>query len=319
MILLEAAPSTWRQTWFLPAATASTALLSWCAGRYLQPAWLSWTVFAWSLVLLDLVTIAAGLTGPINSRLAYTLVSTQISLLIVWAVLGQISWQWRLPAVVAAAAGVVVFTGSFSTSWISRMWNFVMILTAVAMLLFCVLARLRGFVVDHEGRASAPEEQCSEIRPSQFGILHMLVWATAVVPMLIVVREGRFAFPHGLDAETITLAFTVAVSVALTSLATTFLILGRGFWLARFSLALTLSVLLSIGLHYYLESQMRTATGRGSAAFQAIAYSAGRETNWPTWFWSNIALSAACLLFLRARGYRLMRVKHAAAGKASAA
>src|SRR6187401_2320593 len=36
-----------------------TAVLSWSAGRYLYPAWLRGTIFAWGLILLDLLTFIA--------------------------------------------------------------------------------------------------------------------------------------------------------------------------------------------------------------------------------------------------------------------
>jgi hypothetical protein len=49
--------------WLYPWMAFTTAVLSWCVGRYLSPAWLRWMVFAWSLALLDLLTIAVCLSG----------------------------------------------------------------------------------------------------------------------------------------------------------------------------------------------------------------------------------------------------------------
>ncbi len=85
------------RVWLYPWMTISTAVLSWCVGRYLQPAWLCWIVFGWSLALLDLLTVAACIDHRIDEHFGFVLVSVQISLVVLWAILGPIGWQWRLP------------------------------------------------------------------------------------------------------------------------------------------------------------------------------------------------------------------------------
>src|SRR5688500_10923131 len=63
--------------WLYPWIAFTTAVLSWCTGRYLQPAWLGWLVFGWCLALLDLLTIGACVGGPVPADFAFVLVSSQ--------------------------------------------------------------------------------------------------------------------------------------------------------------------------------------------------------------------------------------------------
>ena len=51
-----------------PWLALSTAVLSWSTGRYLYPAWLRWTIFAWGLVLLDLLTFIACITTALTTN-----------------------------------------------------------------------------------------------------------------------------------------------------------------------------------------------------------------------------------------------------------
>src|ERR1700759_3358288 len=80
-----------------PWMALCAAVVSWSAGRYLYPAFLRCAVFAWCLVLLDLLTFLASLGSTHDSMFGYMLVSAQINLLVLWTVLGAGGWQWRLP------------------------------------------------------------------------------------------------------------------------------------------------------------------------------------------------------------------------------
>ena len=101
----------WPQSLLYPWMAFSTAVLSWCVGRYLNPAWLRWLVFGWCLTLLDILTIAACLSGPIPRDFAYVLVAAQAGLLVVWSVSAKVSWQIRLPTAMLAAAFLIAFAG----------------------------------------------------------------------------------------------------------------------------------------------------------------------------------------------------------------
>lgn len=96
------------RTWLYPWMAASTAVLSWCAGRYLFPIWLRCTVFAWCLVLLDTLTIAACFGRGVDNHFGYALVASQVSLIVLWAILADASWQWRLPVVLVTASAVII-------------------------------------------------------------------------------------------------------------------------------------------------------------------------------------------------------------------
>jgi hypothetical protein len=290
-----------------PWMAASTAALSWCAGRYLSPAWLGGIVFIWCLALLDLLTITAGLAHRIQQEFGYVLVSAQISLLMLWAILGPGSWQLRLPAVAAFAPLAMIFSGSFiGTRRMAQTWNFMMLFTTLAVALLCAGLRYRGFALDRHLSAVTEASGQGHGHTYQFGTRHMLIWLTVTGPLLLFVRsidfERGMVFPAAL----------LAVSLATVNLLAIWAVLGGGNGALRLvSLALIPS-LIALGLELYsnyVNTMVSTSVRlRRSSAYQGI-YWIIRDMDdlWVPWFWLNAALVAALLLFVRANGYRLLR------------
>jgi hypothetical protein len=291
-----------------PWMALSTAVLSWCVGRYLWPAALRWLVFAWALVLLDLLTFSACLGGLVEREFGYVLVTSQISFLVLWAALGPQPWQWRLPIVVATAAGVIGFSGSFDDGWSSGAWNLMMFLTAMLMIVICVGLRWRGYTLKRASTIAPADSIVERGGVYQFGMRHMLVWAAAIAPLLLVARGLDYVLLGAFDGPSILPAALMIAAVATVCLIAIWAVLGSGLVVARIAvltfLPPALGLMQAAVADYYYAKQ-------GGVFFRGpIFYRIGdfRE-EWIVWMGLTAALLAALLLFLRADGYRLIRVQ----------
>jgi hypothetical protein len=319
---LLASSSSFHMLRFLvyPWMVLSTGVLSWCAGRYLWPAWLGCIVFAWCLALLDLLTITACMSFTVDMHLGYVLVSAQVSLVTVWAILANASWQWRLPAVLATATAVIIFSGSFDRPSRARDWNLLMIVTASVVALVCVVLRLRGFRLRESNHPSLGQSGGNSYGMHQFGLKHLLLWAAALAPILLVARGLDFLLVKRLGGPDLFPFVLVALGIACVNLIAIWAVLGHGPVFARLVALLVIPYLLALGLSQYLEYVVSThrtwrtnSNGRMYETFSR-AWSNSLvhrifEANdaWTSWLWINAALSAALLLFVRANGYRLLR------------
>jgi hypothetical protein len=204
-LLIATLPADSLQRWLYPAMAASTAILSWCAGRYLYPTWLSWLVFAWSLALLDLISIAVCLTGPIDEHFGYLMVTTQMCLVVLWAILSDSKWQWRIPMVLVATPIVIVFaravTGAAYGRWRAPQWILLMAISTLAVAVMCVSLRFTGFAlrIPRNATGATPLPRSEQI--FQFGLRHMLIWSAALVPLLLVGRGLDFVIFRGLNSQ----------------------------------------------------------------------------------------------------------------------
>jgi hypothetical protein len=305
--------------WLYPWMAVSTAILSWCVGRYLSPSWFRWIVFGWCLVLLDFLTIAACLSGRVERHFGYALVSAQTSLIIVWAILSTVNWQWRMPAVLATAAAVIVFSGSFDDQWSARYWNLLMIVSGVIVTLLCAVLRYRKYALRPDGPAMVAGSG-SSMGTHQFGLKHMLLWSTALVPILLVARGLDLTLLKRLGAPDLFPFVLMAIGIAIINLLAIWTVLGQGRITLRVAALLTIPLLLAIGIGRYLsfiESTYRVIriSSRGqryqswtNSWYDSLINSIfdANETLLE-WFWLDAALLAALLLFLRASGHRLMR------------
>jgi hypothetical protein len=302
LMLGWAANTSELRVYVYPSMAASTAVLSWCVGRYLQPTWLTWLIFGWCLSLLGFLTIAACLGGPVRSQFGYILVSAQVSLLVLWAILGPGTWQWRLPIVAAAAPLVLMFSGSFvSSDYTARLWNIMMLLTALVAAVLCTGLRYFGFSLQqHQPMASSPIEFGK--RPTyQFGMKHILIWMTVSGPLLLFVRaldfDGKTVFPLAL----------LSMSVATVNLIAIWAVLGGGFWFIRLAALFVIPYLIAWGLTSY-SAYLSTAGAAARTQYRSISYAIVQMSgDWFLWICLNTTLLAALLLFLRARGYQLVR------------
>jgi hypothetical protein len=294
--------------WLYPWMIVSTAALSWLVGRYLWPAWFRWLVFLWCLALLDLITIAACLSGPVRHYFSYVLVSAQVSVLTLWAILGAANWQWRLPAILPATAVVILFSGIFS-SWRYDNWNLLMVLVAVVIVLLCGLLRWSGFLLRYRNDdALAKSDRALSFH--QFGMKHMIAWMTAMVPILIVFRGFDFFVFKRLGGQgTFPLAL-FALTLATVNMVAIWSVLGGGHWTIRLAALLAIPLILAAGMLQFMNYLHSTNWNMPlpNRWYDSLVYGIveSRDT-WISWVCLDAALLAALLLFLRASGYRLIR------------
>jgi hypothetical protein len=305
--------------WLFPALIASTAAISWCAGRYLYPFWFRSILFAWCLVLLDALVTLACMTHRIDDQFGYVLVSAQISLLVLWGVLGAQPWQWRLPVIAALSPLAIMFSGVFTTASVyggrseMRAWNAMMFITAAIIAVLCGGLRYVGFTLKDASRSYG--DSILQERPTyQFGMKHMLIWFSVSGPLLLLVRsldiQGTIAFPVVL----------LAVTIATVNLLAIWAVLGSGYWLVRVAALIGIPFLIAYGMSHYSAYILaaNTITRRNAMGLTWITWKASyygsmkwvigeMHDHWIAWLWIDAALLAALLLFFRASGYRLTR------------
>jgi hypothetical protein len=307
-LMIKALPADWLRTWLYPAMAVSTAVLSWCAGRYLQPAWLSWLVFGWGLALLDLLTIAVCLSGPIENHFGVIMVTAQMCLVVLWAILGTSKWQWRMPIVLIATPFIIVYAGLLMRNayggWHGPNWAILMIMTTVVVAILCGSLRMAGFslLLPH---ASINSQLGEQDRVFQFGLRHMLIWSAALVPLLLVGRGLDFLVVGRIGAQGTFPLMLVASSLAILSLTAIWAALGKGPWVARIAALIIVPIVFAYALRQmtiYLES---TLGGWPYKSMAFVLYTL--KESWTSWLMMSAMVLAALLLFLRARGYRLMR------------
>ena len=301
--LLKLAAPYYLQSFFYPWLALSTAVLSWCAGCYLRPAWLGWLVFAWGCALLDILTIAVCLGGAIDDHFAFVLVSAQISLVVLWAILETSNWQWRLPGALAVAPAVWGFAAIFTRtaySWTSRSWFLLFLLTTVVIVVLCGTLRLIGFSLRKAGDNSTSTRSPDSLRPYQFGVKHMMFWAVAMVPLLLVGRGLDFLVLKSLGTPGTFEAVLLALVVAATNLTVIWAILGSGGALIlRLIVLISVPLVLAAGVNQYVE-YMQSIFMSNPRRYSNLIYGLfSRQVGWNAWLCLDAALLAALLLFLR--------------------
>jgi hypothetical protein len=280
----------------------TAAAISWTAGRYLHPAWFRWLLFAWCLLLLDILMTAS----RIGDESAYLLISAQVNLLTFWAILGPLSWQLRLPVVLVGSGAIFALCVIVSNYWTSQGWAFTMILAAIVGGALCIGLRLAGFRL-HDSRNATCETDAADGRQAhQFGLRHMFLWATAAVPLLLVTRgvDLLFFIPW-LDGESAFAAALLATSIATINLVAVWSVLGGGWLIARLASLVVVPAVIAAGITYY-SNYLKSLYGMW-ANVPILDTFIDLRSRWHAWFFVSTALLAALLLFLRASGFLLVR------------
>jgi hypothetical protein len=276
-------------------------------GRYLYPAWFRWLLFIWCLLLLDMLTIAACMGGRVPDRTGYLLVAAQINLLTFWAILGSGTWQVRLPAVLVGASATILLCFAISGFWSSQAWAFTMMLAPLVGGALCIGLRLFGFQLRPAHRANSSTSDDATLQRHQFGLRHLFLWATAVVPLLLASRGVDYLFfVPWIDGESVFVATLLAVSIATINLLAIWCVLGAGWWIARLACLFLIPLLIAAGFTFY--SYFLELTYGGWTNVPMLDAFIETRDDWFVWLWTSAALLAALLLFFRAAGYRLTRL-----------
>lgn len=141
-----------------------------CA-RLIHPAWLRWLLFGWCLLLTDLSAASS-----LSPELSQGLFTAQIGLVTVWAVLGTSSWKIRASVVLLLILPMLALVAQ-----------------TASLCLICFVIRSQKYrlaVVDESRDAS--KSRNGESKQIQFGIKDVLLWTTALAPLLAVSRLGAW-------------------------------------------------------------------------------------------------------------------------------
>jgi hypothetical protein len=143
-------------------------------GRLIELPWLRWFLFAWCLLFTDL-----NAASSLDDRIPQSLFTAQIGLVTVWAVLGTQSWKIRLPVVLLLIVPLLAT-----------------IAQTAALCLICLVLRSQRYCLAHaigDGDARNPADPAPPAsRSIQFGIRDVLLWTTALAPLLAVARLGAW-------------------------------------------------------------------------------------------------------------------------------
>ena len=189
-----------------------------------------------------------------------------------------------------------------------------MILATAVILLLSSALRLCGLRLHGQVRAPQALDEHGTLHINQFGLKHMLIWATALVPMLLVIKGLDFFLLKHLGGPHIFSLTLVATIVGTVNLIAVWSVLGHGFRATRVAVLLLVPYLLAIGLSAYLAylEWVFNPTGvwtiGNSWNNSLLRDLADVRGSLVSWLWLDAALLAALLLFLRASGYRLMQM-----------
>src|SRR5262245_55804591 len=163
----------WASTQAMAAFVFQVGLFGVLCGRLIYPAWLRWVLFAWCLLFTDLTAASS-----LSPHIAQSLFTAQIGLATVWVVLGTSSWKIRTAIALLLTLPMLA-----------------LIAQTAALFLICLVLRSQHFrlALANESLDSA-KLAGSESNQIQFGIKDVLLWMTALAPLLAVSRLGAWQF-----------------------------------------------------------------------------------------------------------------------------
>jgi hypothetical protein len=301
-----------RQQFFFPWMIAKTALLAWSAGRLFGSTLYGWILLGWGVALIDVHTYGAShsLFGSSDIvGLTYTIVSAQAGFLILWSILAKTAAAWRIASGMVAATIIIFHASLLAGQGTGDSMLLMQTIAAVILAALCLVLRLSGFKLE---QVKSPSEVSS--RPTrdvfQFGLKHMLVWTTALPPLLIVVKGIDVLIVRSLGVADLFPAALASTCIAFVCLAAIWLNVGRGKFVLRLAF-FAFAVLIS-GLTMYVQSSnLLTVYGQWPKA-PIVRATVLIGSRWVAWFALVGCLLASLLEFLTAARYRLQRVRRVA-------
>ena len=304
-----------RQRWSSPAVTfiyalfvCQVGLLAFVVGSNLKHSFLRWAVFAWAIVLVDILVFSVVYGKPSYSNpadcLAFALISGQVALLAIWGMLGAGPWPWRLPAVLVAGAMVAYACLGYRRQ--GEVWGVVLLFQSVVVVGICALVRVFGARLELVEQTGEQRGTAAVHRQLQFGIGHMLVWTAALVPALGLAQGLDLMVFSSLGWSSVPKVVMVGDCLALVSLVAMWVALGKGPTWAR--LVVLAGIPASVGIALKVMSA-RWRPPRGALWRMEPVFRQMLELGWWWMAWTSLAACflAGLLLVFRASGYRLMR------------
>src|SRR5262245_25008021 len=268
----------WASTQAMAGFVFQVGLFGVLCGRLIYPAWLRWVLFAWCLLFTDLTSASS-----LSPQISQSLFTAQIGLATVWVVLGTSSWKIRVPIALLLILPMLA-----------------LIAQTAALFLICLVLRSQRFQLalplESPDSSSMSGGESNQI---QFGIKDVLLWMTALGPLLAVSRLGAWQFL----AEGVLNAVVLVVAL--------WAALGQGSPWLRWSL-----LPLLCGIAGALQADFDLYVTKSWQWFRPMPprFVSSAHIEYLFWRWDVIisfflgsGMLAATLLIYRVLGYRLCR------------
>ena len=293
---------------YVALLVAKITLLAWCVGRWVRQPWLRWSVFCWSVVLVDMGAFAHFSLSSQNGE-GIALVMAQGSALAFWGVLSTLRWVWRLAVALCAVTLIIPVAAWGFNHWGCEAWLPVLVMVVLLQIAGYWAMRGLGYRVAEQG---APPPDRNDVGVTNFGIGHMLVWSTALAPLLLIV-QGQGWRADGFQRAWTALITDPAIAVCMALLitagcvaVTTTVLSKRGVWIVFVGLVV-LSI--SIGaLSAWSMIRRMMVRGWGGWPYSMDDLVIDMHGQWLTWALLCYGVLAAMMVFFRASGYRLTRM-----------
>ncbi len=283
-------------------------LLAVCTGRYVDNILLKGAVFIWSILLVDALAVSSIFFGHGTTMqcMMFALLSGQIGLLTAWGMLNRLPWPVRIPILLVSLLlfVMILLRNSGVTPWRneSELWAVILAIQGAIVVGICAVLRLRGFQIAPVNRDT--DEQTASREQFQFSIKHIIFWTTAVAPVLALAKSIDWLL---MEAQELYWSVFLGIGMGMVTWVALFAALGSSRqWFRVLLLALGPP---AIGLLLrWITSHWTMTWGTSSSAWLFIEL---REFGYGWVLWSALAawFLAALLLFFRASGYQLVRVR----------
>ncbi len=304
-------------------------------GYCIQHPVLRLAILIWCVVFIDFLLLIQGLSRNYFGRyglsarnyadsLLFAMLSGQIGMVAVWAVLGNTNWVWRLPATFIGISllGYLLFSVARGGSDFTTVILFCQTAATASLgaLMWVFGFRIQGISAPSETNEPDPgrwirglfkrgaNQATTHVLPSgkrlQFSMWHMFIWTTALAPVFAILRLVDWASIKYLSKNWFFQYSSLGTAFALVSLVALWAALGRERFVNRLAVLTLLAPLWGsvIGaLMLWGWWDIDYLSRRLSGATDVIMM-------WIAWTFIAAFFLAGMLMFFRGRGLRLVRV-----------
>jgi len=292
---------------------AEMTVIAIAAGAGIRQTWLAWSLLAWLLLMIDLHVVVVGersAWGRQNDLPIAAFTVAQLGFLVVWAAIGGEKWYQRLPITFFIASIFLYWSYHFVDTFGYRRWTTILLIELVSIAFLSIALRLTGFrlrKLDETGIGGAGNRM-------QFGLRHVLVFITVLAVLLGVARAAQMlTLPFFLDVVRSLKLWRLGIACpsAMLVLFAFWAALGKGSALLRITLITFGCVAIGFGTAAWSVYMLNTVLPAAR-----IDWDLGERIKlweirywWIAWYCLSTGLLAACLLFFRTRGYRIIRAR----------
>lgn len=139
------------------------SVISVVGAHLVQKAWHGWAVYVWCSLLVDLQVLwassyALGGGVPTEHLLLTALLAAQLGLVVVWSILGEQKWTFRLPALLGLAVMITLLLRQQMRQYHHEVsYSLLFLIQILGLYAVCSLLRCRGFCLSRP--SDAPPER----------------------------------------------------------------------------------------------------------------------------------------------------------------